>query len=179
MRDLGFVSFGPDIREGAAEWNGEGETVGGIVVMRQGQNALNVIEGVKRKLADLAPSLPAGVEIMPGYDRSGLIRDSTGTLKRDLLEEAVIVSVVVFVFLFHFRSAFIAILTLPIAVLVSFIPMYLLGVSSNIMSLGGLALAIGVLVDAAIVMVENGYRHLSEYQERNAGPVANECAAAF
>jgi Cu(I)/Ag(I) efflux system membrane protein CusA/SilA len=174
LRDLGSVSFGPDIREGAAEWNGEGETVGGIVVMRQGQNALNVIEGVKRKLRELAPSLPAGVEIMPGYDRSGLIRESIGTLQRDLLEEAVIVSVVIIVFLMHFRSAFIAILALPIAVLVSFIPMHVLGVSSNIMSLGGLALAIGVLVDAAIVMVENGYRHLSEYQEHHPERVAND-----
>jgi copper/silver efflux system protein len=174
LRGLGAVSFGPDIREGAAEWNGEGETVGGIIVMRQGQNALNVIEGVKRKLRDLAPTLPAGVEIMPGYDRSGLIHDSIATLQRDLGEEAVIVSVVVIVFLLHFRSALIAILALPIAVLGSFIPMRLLGVSSNIMSLGGLALAIGVLVDAAIVMVENGYRHLSEYQEHNSGPVAND-----
>ena len=174
LRDLGTVSFGPDIREGAAEWNGEGETVGGIVVMRQGQNALNVIEGVKRKLRDLAPSLPAGVAIMPAYDRSGLIRQSIATLQRDLLEEAIIVSLVVIVFLLHFRSAFIAILTLPIAVLVSFIPMHLFGVSSNIMSLGGLALAIGVLVDAAIVMVENGYRHLSEYQEQNPVPVSGE-----
>jgi Cu(I)/Ag(I) efflux system membrane protein CusA/SilA len=168
------VGFGPDIREGAAEWNGEGETVGGIVVMRQGQNALNVIEGVKRKLQDFTPSLPAGVEIMPAYDRSGLIRQSIATLQRDLFEEAVIVSLVVIVFLLHFRSAFIAILTLPIAVLVSFIPMYLFGVSSNIMSLGGLALAIGVLVDAAIVMVENGYRHLSQYQEQNPGRVSKE-----
>jgi copper/silver efflux system protein len=174
LRELGFVSFGPDIREGAAEWNGEGETVGGIVVTRQGQNALSVIDGVKRKLRDLAPSLPSGVEIMPAYDRSGLIRDSISTLQHDLLEEAVIVSLVVIVFLLHFRSALIAILTLPIAVLVSFIPMYFFGVSSNIMSLGGLALAIGVLVDAAIVMVENGYRHVSEYQEHNPGPVAND-----
>jgi Cu(I)/Ag(I) efflux system membrane protein CusA/SilA len=171
LRDLGFVNFGPDIREGAAEWNGEGETVGGIVVMRQGENALRVIEGIKRKLRDLAPSLPGGVEIMPGYDRSGLIRDSIGTLRRDLLEEAIIVSLVIVVFLFHFRSALIPILTLPIAVVVSFIPIYFLGVTSNIMSLGGLALAIGVLVDAAIVMVENGYRHVSEYQEQNPGPL--------
>lgn len=174
LRDLSLLNFGPDIREGAAEWNGEGETVGGIVVMRQGQNALNVIEGVKQKLRQLAPSLPAGVEIMPGYDRSGLIRDSISTLQRDLLEEAVIVSIVVIVFLLHFRSALIAILTLPAAVLISFIPMHLLGVSSNIMSLGGLALAIGVLVDAAIVMVENGYRRLSEYQEQHAGAVSND-----
>jgi len=165
LRDLGSVSFGPDIREGVAEWNGEGETVGGIVVMRQGQNALRVIEGVKRKLRELAPSLPAGVEIMSGYDRSGLIEDSIATLKRTLLEEAVIVSLVIIIFLFHFRSALIVILTLPIAVLISFIPMYLFGVTSNIMSLGGLALAIGVLVDAAIVMVENGYRQLSEHPD--------------
>ncbi len=171
LRDLGIVTLGPDIREGAADWNGEGETVGGIVVMRQGQNALNVIDGVKRKLREIAPSLPAGVEVMPAYDRSGLIQDSIGTLQRDLLEEAVIVSIVVIVFLLHFRSALIAIVTLPIAVLVSFLPMYLLDVTSNIMSLGGLALAIGVLVDAAIVMVENGYRVVSEYQERNPEPI--------
>jgi len=174
LRNLGIVNFGPDIREGAAEWNGEGETVGGIVVMRDGQNALNVIEAVKQKLRDIAPSLPSGVEIMSGYDRSGLIRDSISTLQRDLLEEAAIVSLVIIVFLLHFRSALIAIVTLPIAVLISFIPMHLLGVSSNIMSLGGLALAVGVLVDAAIVMVENGYRRLSEYQEQHSGPVAND-----
>ena len=172
VRDLGYVSFVPDIREGAAEWNGEGETVGGIVVMRQGQNALHVIDGVKRKLKEIAPSLPAGVEIMPGYDRSDLIRGSISTLERDLIEEAVIVSIVILVFLFHFRSALIVILALPLAVLISFIPMYLLGVTSNIMSLGGLALAIGVLVDAAIVMVENGYRHVSEYQVDHPGPIS-------
>src|ERR1017187_5282553 len=164
VRDLGTVTFGPDIREGVAEWQGEGETVGGIVVMRDGMNALNVINGVKQKLQEIKPSLPAGVEVVAGYDRSGLIRTSIDTLQRDLLEEAIIVSVVIIVFLFHFRSALIPILTLPIAVVASFIPMYYLHVSSNIMSLGGLALAIGVLVDAAIVMVENGYRHLSEHQ---------------
>src|SRR5579871_2439940 len=165
VKDLGSVSFGPDIRRGVAEWNGEGETVGGIVVMRYGLNALNVISGVKRKLAEISGSLPAGVEIVAGYDRSGLIRASIDTLERDLIEEAIIVSVAIVVFLFHFRSAFIPILALPIAVVASFIPMYYLQVSSNIMSLGGLALAIGVLVDAAIVMVENGYRHLSEAQQ--------------
>src|SRR6202022_3432973 len=164
MRDLGTVSFGPDIREGVAEWNGDGETVGGIVVMRQGMNALNVINGVKQKLREIHPSLPPGVQIMTGYDRSGLIDASIKTLQRDLLEEAIIVSVVIIVFLFHFRSALIAILALPIAVIATFIPMYYFQVSSNIMSLGGLALAIGVLVDASIVMVENGYRHLSERQ---------------
>jgi copper/silver efflux system protein len=172
LRDLGSVAFGPDIREGVAEWNGEGETVGGIVVMRQGMNALNVIGGVKQKLREIAPSLPPGVQIVSGYDRSGLIQDSIATLQRDLLEEAIIVSVVIIVFLFHFRSALIAIVTLPIALLVSFIPIYLLGVSANIMSLGGLALAIGVLVDAAIVMVENGYRHLSERQQSSETPIS-------
>jgi Cu(I)/Ag(I) efflux system membrane protein CusA/SilA len=163
IRDVGTVSFGPDIREGVAEWNGEGEAVGGIVVMRDGMNALQVIQGVKKKLAEIAPSLPEGVKVVAGYDRSGLIAESIRTLQRDLLEEALIVSLVILVFLFHFRSALIPILTLPIAVLASFIPMSYLHVSSNIMSLGGLALAIGVLVDAALVMVENGYRQLSEY----------------
>src|SRR6266481_510542 len=163
IKDLGTVSFGPDIREGVAEWQGEGETVGGIVVMRYGLNALNVINGVKKKLAEIKTSLPPGVEIVAGYDRAGLIEDSIRTLQRDLIEEAIIVSLIIIVFLFHFRSALIPILTLPIAVIASFIPMYYLHVSSNIMSLGGLALAIGVLVDAAIVMVENGYRHVSEH----------------
>ena len=163
IRNLGTVTFGPDIREGVAEWNGEGETVGGIIVMRYGMNALSVIDGVKKKLAEVKPSLPSGVEIVSGYDRSGLIEDSIQTLRRDLLEEMIIVSIVTIAFLFHFRSALIPILTLPIAVVASFIPMYFLHVSSNIMSLGGLALAIGVLIDAAIVMVENGYRHLSEH----------------
>lgn len=172
LRDLGTVSFGPDTREGAAEWDGEGEAVGGIVIMRQGGNALEVIHGVKQKLREIAPSLPPGVEIMPGYDRSGLIEASVHTLKRDLLEEVIIVSLVVIVFLMHFRSALIAIVTLPIAVLVSFIPIYFLGISSNIMSLGGLALAIGVLVDASIVMIENGYRRLSERQQDNARPIS-------
>src|SRR5487761_865337 len=167
VRDLGTVSFGPDIREGVAEWQGEGETVGGIVVMRYGMNALTVINGVKQKLAEIKPSLPPGVEIVSGYDRSGLIRNSISTLQRDLVEEAIIVSIVIILFLFHFRSAFIPILTLPIAVVASFIPMYYLHVSSNIMSLGGLALAVGVLVDAAIVMVENGYRYLAERQSES------------
>jgi Cu(I)/Ag(I) efflux system membrane protein CusA/SilA len=162
IKDLGTVSFGPDIREGVAEWNGEGETVGGIIVMRYGLNALNVIDGVKKKLTEIKESLPPGVEIVSGYDRGGLISESIHTLKHSLIEEAIIVSLVIIVFLFHFRSALIPILTLPIALTISFVPMYYLNVSSNIMSLGGLALAIGVLVDAAIVMVENGYRHLSE-----------------
>ncbi len=166
IRELGVVSLGPDLREGAAEWNGDGETVGGIVVMRYGQNALTVIDGVKQKLAEIQKTLPRGVEIVAGYDRSGLIQESINTLKRDLLEEAIIVSLVIIIFLFHLRSALIPILSLPIAVIATFIPMYYLQISSNIMSLGGLALAIGVLVDASIVMVENGYRHLSEAQHQ-------------
>jgi len=112
VRDLGTVTFGPDIREGVAEWQGEGETVGGIVVMRDGMNALNVINGIKQKLLDIKPSLPTGVEVVAGYDRSGLIHASIETLQRDLIEEAIIVSVVIVIFLFHFRSALIPILTL-------------------------------------------------------------------
>ncbi len=133
--------------------------------MRFGQNALNVINSLKEKIADVQRSLPPGVEIVSGYDRSGLIHNSIETLQHDLLEEAIIVSLVIIIFLFHFRSALIPILTLPIAVIASFIPMYYFHVTANIMSLGGLALAIGVLVDAGIVMVENGYRHLSERQQ--------------
>ena len=162
IRDLGTVSFGPDVRRGAADWQGQGETVGGIVVMRYGMNALNVIDGVKARLKEIAPSLPPGVEIVTGYDRSWLINQSIHTLKRDLIFEGIIVSFVSIIFLFHFRSALVPILTVPIAVLAAFIPMYYLHVSSNIMSLGGLALAVGVLIDAGIVMVENGYRRLAE-----------------
>jgi len=174
VRDLGTVAFGPDVRRGAADWQGEGEAVGGIVVMRYGMNALDVINGVKAKLHDIAPSLPAGVEIATGYDRSWLIDESIKTLKRDLIEEAIIVSFVTIVFLFHFRSALVPIITLPIAVLAAFIPMYYLHVSSNVMSLGGLALAIGVLIDAAIVMVENGYKHLAERSGLAAGEQLTE-----
>lgn len=162
VRDLGVVGFGPDLREGVAEWNGEGQTVGGIIVMRYGENALTVINGIKEKIAKLRKSLPPGVEIVSGYDRSGLINASIDTLKRDLIDEAIIVSLVIILFLFHFRSALIPIVSIPIAIIASFIPMYYLGVSSNIMSLGGFALAIGVLIDASIVMVENAYRHLAD-----------------
>ncbi len=162
VKDLGTVTFGPDVRRGAADWQGQGETVGGIVIMRFGMNALRVIDAVKARLRELAPSLPPGVEIVTAYDRSGLINQSIHTLRHDLLLEGIIVSFVCIVFLFHFRSALVPILTVPIAVLAAFIPMYFLHVSSNIMSLGGLALAIGVLIDASIVIVENGYRHLAE-----------------
>src|SRR5262249_2409265 len=142
--------------------DGKGEVVGGIVVMRFGENALTVIDAVKAKLQEVQHSMPAGMKVVPTYDRSWLIGESIGTLRRTLIEEAIVVSIVIIIFLFHFRSALVPILALPIAVLASFIPMYYLGVTSNIMSLGGLALAIGVLVDASIVMVENAYRHVSE-----------------
>jgi copper/silver efflux system protein len=174
VSDLGTVSFGPDIRRGVADWNGQGETIGGIVVMRFGQNALNVINGIKKKISEVQRSLPPGVEIVSAYDRSGLIHRSINTLQRDLLEEAVIVSLVIIVFLFHFRSALIPIITLPIAVIASFVPMYYFHVTANVMSLGGIALAIGVLVDAGIVMVENGYRHLSEKQAQFSSSPADD-----
>ncbi|OLE78761.1 MAG: cation transporter [Acidobacteria bacterium 13_1_20CM_2_65_9] len=172
VRDVAQVRLGPDIRRGVAELDGKGEVVGGIVVMRFGENALRVIDRVKAKLRDVQASMPAGVKLVPTYDRSGLIGESIRTLRRTLIEEAIVVSLVIVVFLFHFRSALIPILALPIAVVASFIPMYYLDVTSNIMSLGGLALAIGVLVDASIVMVENAYRHVSEervpYEEQPA-----------
>jgi Cu(I)/Ag(I) efflux system membrane protein CusA/SilA len=162
VADVAQVRIGPDIRRGVAELDGQGEVVGGIVVMRFGENALDVIEGVKAKLRDVQGALPDGVRIVPTYDRSWLIGESIDTLRDTLIEEAIVVSLVILLFLFHVRSALVPILALPIAVVASFIPMYYLGTTANIMSLGGLALAIGVLVDAAIVMVENAYRHLSE-----------------
>src|SRR5256712_7384798 len=172
VRDVAQVRLGPDIRRGVAELDGKGEVVGGIVVMRFGENALRVIDRVKAKLRDVQASMPAGVKLVPTYDRSGLIGESIRTLRRTLIEEAIVVSLVIVVFLFHFRSALIPILALPIAVVASFIPMYYLEVTSNIMSLGGFGVAIGVLVDSSIVMVENAYRHVSEervpYEEQPA-----------
>ena len=162
VADVARVSLGPDIRRGVAELDGTGEVVGGIIVMRHGENALRVIEGVKARLREVQASIPEGIRVVPTYDRSGLIDDSLETLRRTLIEEAVVVSLVIILFLFHLRSALVPIVALPIAVAASFVPMYYLGVTSNIMSLGGIALAIGVLVDAAIVMVENAYRRLSE-----------------
>ncbi len=162
VSDVADVSLGPDIRRGVAELDGKGEVVGGIVVMRFGENALKVIDRVKAKLIEVQGALPPGVRVVPTYDRSWLIGESIGSLRKTLIEEAIVVSLVIAIFLFHLRSALIPILTLPIAVLASFIPMYYLGVTANIMSLGGIALAIGVLVDASIVMVENAYRHVSE-----------------
>ncbi|MGE0041988.1 MAG: efflux RND transporter permease subunit [Vicinamibacterales bacterium] len=162
VRDVARVQIGPEIRRGVAELDGRGEVVGGVVVMRFGENALAVIDRVKAKIAEVQASLPEGVVLVPTYDRSGLIRDSIATLRQTLIEEMVVVSLVALIFLFHFRSALIPIIALPIAVLASFVPMYMLGVGSNIMSLGGIALAIGELVDASIVMVENAYRKVSD-----------------
>lgn len=167
LRDIAQVNLGPEIRRGIVELNGKGEVVGGIVVMRFGENALNVIEKVKAKIEEIKPGLPEGVKIVPTYDRSELILLSIENLQKTLLTEIIAVSLVIIVFLLHFRSAFVPIFALPIAVIASFIPMYLLNLTSNIMSLGGIALSIGVLVDASIVMVENGYRHLSEGTEED------------
>jgi len=160
LRDVADIALGPQIRRGIMDWNGEGDAVGGIVVMRHGENALNVIRRVKAKIADIKGSLPDGVEIVPAYDRSELIQSSMENLKEELLLEMAIVSLVILFFLWHFPSALVPILTIPISVLLAFIPMYLLGISSNIMSLSGIAISIGVLVDGAIVEVENAYKKL-------------------
>ena len=160
VADVGTVSFGPDIRRGVSELNGEGETVGGTVIMRYGENALQVISRIKARLAELKPTLPPGVEVRTVYDRSGLIERAIGTLRHTLVEEAIVVSLVIFVFLLHLRSTLVPVLTLPVAVGLAFVPMALLGINSNIMSLGGIAIAIGAMVDAAIVLVENAHKHL-------------------
>jgi Cu(I)/Ag(I) efflux system membrane protein CusA/SilA len=162
LSDIAHVTLGPDIRRGIIEFNGQGEVAGGVVVMRFGENALNVIRAVKAKLDEITPGLPKGITIVPTYDRSELIRLSIKNLQKTLLEEIVVVSLVVIVFLLHFKSALVPIFALPVAVILAFIPMVFLKITSNIMSLGGIALSIGVLVDASIVMVENVYRHLSE-----------------
>jgi len=162
--DIGRVGLGPDMRRGVAELDGEGEVVGGVVVVRFGENSLAVIERVKKKVEEIKGALPEGVELVPVYDRSELIRRSVDNLKEKLLEEMVIVSLVCLVFLFHFRSALVIIVTLPIAVLLSLVSMYYLGLNSNIMSLGGIAIAIGAMVDGAIVMVENAHKHLEVWE---------------
>jgi Cu(I)/Ag(I) efflux system membrane protein CusA/SilA len=160
VKDVGSVRFGPDIRRGLLEWNGEGEAVGGIVVMRYGENAMDVIERVKKKVADLQPSFPEGVELTIAYDRSALIGRSITTLKHALLEEGLTVSLVIILFLLHLRSSLLPILVLPISVALAFIPMVLLDIPSTIMSLGGIAIAIGATVDGVIVMVEAAHKKL-------------------
>jgi len=160
VADLARVSFGPDIRRGASELDGVGEAVGGTIVMRYGENAEQVIRRVEKKLEELKPGFPEGVELKKVYDRSSLITRAIETLRQTLIEEAIVVSLVIFVFLLHFRSTLVPVLTLPLAVALAFVPMWLLGINSNIMSLGGLAIAIGAMVDAAIVLVENAHKHL-------------------
>ena len=162
LKDIARVELGPDLRRGLTELNGTGEVVGGIVVVRFGESTLDVIEGVKAKIMEITPALPEGVEIIPTYDRSDLILRSVATLKEKLIEESVIVSLITILFLFHVRSALVAILTLPLAILMAITAMYYLGVSSNIMSLGGIAIAIGAMVDGAIVMVENAHKKLEQ-----------------
>jgi copper/silver efflux system protein len=163
VKNLGSVTLGPDIRRGIADLDGEGDTVGGIVIMRAGENALNVIERVKQKIEEIKPSLPKGVEIVTTYDRSTLIERSIDTLKEELLLEVIIVSLVILVFLWHIPSAVIPIVTIPVSVVLVFIPIYFIGLTSNIMSLTGIAISIGVLVDGAIVEVENAYKRLEEW----------------
>jgi Cu(I)/Ag(I) efflux system membrane protein CusA/SilA len=160
LRDVARVELAPDERRGITEMNGEGEVVTGIVLQRFGENALTVIKNVKDRLAELTPSLPQGVTLDAVYDRSDLIYRAIETLKRTLIEESIIVAIVCVVFLLHVRSALVAIITLPLGVLIAYLCMYLLGLSSNIMSLGGIAIAIGAMVDAAIVMIENAHKHL-------------------
>ena len=165
LKNVGNVHLGADIRRGVAELDGKGETVGGIVVMRYGENALNVIDGVKKKIAEIKPSLPEGVRIVPTYDRSDLIKRAIGTLREKLIEESIIVALVCVVFLWHVRSSLVAIITLPIAIILSFIPMWWMNVTSNIMSLGGIAIAIGAMVDSAIIMIENAHKALEHFRE--------------
>ena len=160
VRDVANVEFGPDIRRGISDLGGKGEAVSGIVVMRQGENALAVIERVKARLQEIAPGLPAGVKVTPVYDRSELILRSIDNLKHTLLEELVIVSLVILIFLWHVPSALIPVLTIPIAIVISFVPMHLMGVTANIMSLGGIAIAVGAMVDASIVVVEQTHKKL-------------------
>jgi Cu(I)/Ag(I) efflux system membrane protein CusA/SilA len=160
LRDVARIELAPDERRGITELNGEGEAVTGIVLQRFGENALSVIKNVKERLAEIAPSLPHGVTLDAVYDRSDLIYRAIDTLKRTLVEESIIVAIVCVVFLLHVRSALVAIVTLPLGVLIAYLCMYLLGLSSNIMSLGGIAIAIGAMVDAAIVMIENAHKHL-------------------
>ena len=169
LRDVAHVQIGPEMRRGIADLDGEGEVAGGIVVMRAGKNALETIAAVKAKLAELKAGLPEGVEVVETYDRSGLIERSVRHLGEKLVEEFVVVALVCLLFLFHLRSSLVAIVSLPLGVLMAFIVMYYQGVNANIMSLGGIAIAIGAMVDAAVVMVENAHKHLEAWQRSHAG----------
>ncbi|MHB8931750.1 MAG: efflux RND transporter permease subunit, partial [Melioribacteraceae bacterium] len=165
IKNIATVELGGDIRRGALEKNGEGEVVGGIIVMRNGENAKDVIDRVKEKIKEITPGLPPGVEIVTSYDRSTLIKEAVGTLERALIEASITVSIMVMIFLLHFRSIVRILIELPISILIAFILMYLFGISSNIMSLGGIILAVGVIVDSSIVLVENAYRNLAKALE--------------
>jgi Cu(I)/Ag(I) efflux system membrane protein CusA/SilA len=167
LGDVARVQIGPEMRRGVAELNGEGEVAGGIIVMRSGKNALETIDAVKAKLETLKASLPAGVEIVPTYDRSKLIKRAVDNLRDKLVEEFIVVALVCVVFLFHLRSAFVAIVSLPLGILMAFIVMYYQGVNANIMSLGGIAIAIGAMVDAAVVMIENAHKHIEAWHHAN------------
>jgi Cu(I)/Ag(I) efflux system membrane protein CusA/SilA len=166
LRDIARVSIGPDLRRGLADLDGRGEAAGGIIVMRFGENALQTIENVKTKLAELQAGLPEGVSITPVYDRSGLIQRAVSTLREKLLEESLVVAVVTALFLFHLPSSLVAILTLPVAILMAFVIMAAQGINANIMSLGGIAIAIGAMIDAAIIMIENAHKHLERDRGR-------------
>ncbi|MGH8622350.1 MAG: efflux RND transporter permease subunit, partial [Burkholderiales bacterium] len=169
LKDVARIQVGPEMRRGIAELNGQGEVTGGIIVMRHGKNALETINAVKAKIEKLKASLPQGVEIVETYDRSGLIERSVRHLAEKLVEEFIVVALVCLVFLVHLRSAFVAIVTLPLGVLAAFIVMYYQGVNANIMSLGGIAIAIGAMVDAAIVMIENAHKKLEAWQHAHPG----------
>jgi Cu(I)/Ag(I) efflux system membrane protein CusA/SilA len=169
VRDLAEVRLGPQMRRGIAELDGEGEVVGGIVVMRSGENAMAVINRVKARLAELKSGLPDGVEVVETYDRSSLIHRSIRTLSEKLIEEFIVVALVCLVFLFHLRSSLVAVISLPLGVMAAFIVMNAQGINANIMSLGGIAIAIGAMVDAAIVMIENAHKHLDRWSERHEG----------
>jgi Cu(I)/Ag(I) efflux system membrane protein CusA/SilA len=163
VKDVATVALGPELRRGVADLDGQGDVVGGIVVMRHGENALKVIEQVKKKLDDLKPSLPAGVEVVTTYDRSDLIGHAIETVKDKLIEEIIVVSIIILIFLWHFPSAFIPIITIPVSVALAFIPMKMMGLNANLMSLAGIAISIGVLVDGAIVEVENAYNKIHHW----------------
>jgi Cu(I)/Ag(I) efflux system membrane protein CusA/SilA len=165
LKNVANVHLGADLRRGVVDLDGRGEVIGGIIVMRYGENALNVIDAVKKKIEEIKPSLPAGVRIVPTYDRSDLIKRAIATLREKLIEESVIVALVCLIFLWHIRSSLVAILTLPSAIILSFIPMWWMHVTSNIMSLGGIAIAIGAMVDSAIVMIENAHKGLEHFRE--------------
>nr|WP_315249557.1 efflux RND transporter permease subunit [uncultured Duganella sp.] len=169
LGDVARVQLGPEMRRGIADLNGEGEVAGGVTIMRSGKNALETIEAVKSKLAKLKSSLPTGVEIVPVYDRSKLINRAVDNLEHKLIEEFIVVAVVCAVFLFHIRSALVAIVSLPLGILIAYIVMSYQGVNANIMSLGGIAIAIGAMVDAAVVMIENAHKHIEAWNHANPG----------